>query len=142
MKTKLFKLLFLFTIVSIRLNAQSLNETEIVGTWKVVNVNVTNDNSFPKDQQAKLASVKKSFLKSTFKFNVDKMFSFDFDFKEMEIKKGHWKINKITKTFIIQEWKDKNTNKSQLMEIAAKKVGDKIIFSLSETFVELEMVKQ
>jgi Domain of unknown function (DUF5004) len=141
MKAKLLKLVLLFTIISIRINAQNLNETEIVGSWKVVSVHVANDNLFPKDQKAKLAAVKKSFLKSIFKFNADKMFSFDFDIKEMEIKKGHWKIDKMAKTFIIQEWKDKDTNKSQLMEIAAKKVGDKIVFSIAETFMELEMVK-
>ena len=142
MKTKLSKLLFLFTIICFQVNAQDLTEAEIIGTWKVIKIGFMDNNPFPKDQKAKLESIKKAFLKSKFYFKEDKHFSFDIAFEDMEIKKGHWKINKSTKAFVIQEWKDKDTNKSLLMEITAKREGDKIFFLLSETFIALEMFRE
>ncbi|NQX81207.1 MAG: hypothetical protein HRT66_04320 [Flavobacteriaceae bacterium] len=96
----------------------------------------------PPEQKQQMEMLKTAFLESKFIFKDDKNFSFDFKFEEMRIKNGHWKYNDLTKSFIIQEWKDKETEKSKLMEMTAKKDGDKVIFLLSETFFTLEMRKE
>jgi len=85
--------------------------------------------------------LRNAFLKSKFEFKADGNFSFDFELEEMRIKDGHWKYNELTKSFIIQDWKDKDTDESVLMEIFTKKVDNKILFLLTESFFTLEMKK-
>jgi hypothetical protein len=89
-----------------------------------------------------LELVTKAFLNSKFNFKKDKNFSFDIEFNEIKLKNKHWKLDKLTQSFIIQNWKDKDTNKSKLMETATRKDGNKILFMISETFPELEMLKE
>ena len=60
----------------------------------------------------------------------------------MRIINGHWKFNSNSKSFIIQDWKDRDTNNWKLMEIVPKKEGNKIIFQIHDIFVELIMNKE
>lgn len=142
MYIKLFGLLIFITLCSLRANAQEFTENEIVGTWNVVNVHLVSNNPFPANHKAELEMLKKSFSKAVFYFKFDKNFSFKIDIADMQIKKAYWNYNKLTNSFLVQDWKDKNSKDLLLMEISAKKVGDKMIFLLSESFLELEVRKE
>jgi hypothetical protein len=140
MKTKLLVLFFTLAIITLPTKAQSLTESEISGVWKVAKIHILN--KIPQDQKQTLELVTKAFLKSKFNFKPDKNFSFDIEFNDIKIKNKYWKLDKLTQSFIVQDWKDKDTNKSKLMEIATRKDGNKILFMISETFLELEMLKE
>ena len=53
----------------------------------------------------------------------------------------HWKYDGKTRSFIMQEWKDKDTDDYLLMEILTKKEGDKIYFTMEEMYFVLEVKK-
>ena len=134
------KITILTLLISLNTYAQISPEKEIVGTWKVVEVRLLIDKVQP-DQKEKIDMLKKSFLASRFVFKPDKNFSFDFPFKEMQVKNGHWKYSSVTPSYIIQQWKDKDTDAEKLMEIIVKKENGKTLFLIPETFFELEMKK-
>ena len=123
-----------------QINAQSLTENEIVGRWSVLQINVLT--RLPEGQQKTIDLLKEAFLRSKFEFNADNSFTFDFELDKMRIQNGHWKYNDITKSFIIQDWKDKDTNDWKLLEIFTKREGDKIIFQIHDLFIELTMNKE
>ena len=137
---KIIGLLFLLVIIVTKIHGQPLSKTDIVGKWtvgKVINLTQISD-----EEKQTMEMLKNAFLKSKFEFKADNNFSFDFEFDDMRIKDGHWKYNVPTKSFIIQEWKDKDTDGSILMEIFANKENNNILFLLSETFFTLEMHKE
>ncbi|MDD4970618.1 MAG: glycoside hydrolase family 43 C-terminal domain-containing protein [Paludibacter sp.] len=131
-------LIILFLGIGLQTKAQQFTENEIIGTWSVLKVQFLND-KIPNHKKQMIEMLKESFLKSKFIFKADHNFTFDFSFDEMRIKNGHWKYNPTTNTILIQDWKDKEKNHSGLMEIFVKKVGDKILFDISETMLSLEM---
>ncbi|KAA5533501.1 hypothetical protein F0919_13245 [Taibaiella lutea] len=122
-----------------KVNAQN-PDAEIIGKWKVVGMKVNSD-GLSKTEIQKTEVFKNSFLKSTFVFKSDKNFSFDIDIKDIEVKNGHWKYNSISKSYIIQEWKDKNNDRSVLIEIKVEREAGKIFFLLTETPFILEVQK-
>ena len=122
-----------------QVGAQSLTENEIVGTWSVVQINVLT--RLPDDQKKMIDRLKEAFLRSKFEFDADNTFVFNFELEKMQIQNGHWKYNDRTKSYIIQDWKDKDTNNWKLMEIYPIREGNKIIFRFPELFVELIMNK-
>ena len=124
---------------ALQLRAQSVTENEIVGTWSVTQINVLT--RLPEDQNKTIETLKAAFLRSKFIFNEDNSFVFDFELDKMRIQNGHWKYNDQKKSFIIQDWKDKDTNNWKLMEIVPKKEGTKIIFQLHDIYVDLVMNK-
>ena len=136
---KTLGIFFLVVIFAIQLNGQTLTKTDIVGNWTVIKLN--NLTKLPDEQKQTMDMLRNAFLKSKFEFKADGNFSFDFELEEMRIKDGHWKYNELTKSFIIQDWKDKDTDESVLMEIFTKKVDNKILFLLTESFFTLEMKK-
>ena len=131
---------FLVLSLSFQLHAQSFTENEIIGTWTVRQINVLT--KIPDEQKKTADMLKAAFLRSKFIFNSDNTFVFEFELEKMQIQNGHWKYNENTKSFIIQDWKDKDTNDWKLMEIVPKKDGDKIIFQLHDIFIELVMNKE
>ncbi|MDG1476726.1 MAG: hypothetical protein P8Q14_06245 [Vicingaceae bacterium] len=133
-------LLIILAVFVLKTNAQTLDETNITGTWSVERVN--NLIELPPEQKEQMEMLKAAFLESKFIFKDDKNFSFDFKFEDMRIKDAHWKYNDLTKSFIVQEWKDKETDKQKLMIISTKKEVNKIIFFLAESFFTLEMRKE
>lgn len=133
-------LLILLLISGTKLNAQSFTENEIIGTWTVKEINVMT--RLPEDQKKSIELLKAAFLRSKFIFSSDNSFDFDFELEKMRIINGHWKFNSNSKSFIIQDWKDKNSNNWKLMEIVPKKEGNKIIFQIHDIFVELIMNKE
>ena len=137
---KIIGLIFLLGSLGLQINAQSLTDKDIVGKWTVSKM--TELGEMPNEQKQTMEMLKGAFLKSKFEFKTDQNISFDFEFGEMQIKNGHWKYNDSTQSFVIQEWKDKDTDKCKLMEIYTKKEGDKILFLLSESFFTLEMIRE
>ena len=131
--------LILILLPALQLRAQSVTENEIVGTWSVTQINVLT--RLPEDQNKTIETLKAAFLRSKFIFNEDNSFVFDFELDKMRIQNGHWKYNDLKKSFIIQDWKDKDTNNWKLMEIVPKKEGTKIIFQLHDIYVDLVMNK-
>jgi len=124
---------------ALHLMAQSFTENDIVGTWSVTQINVLT--RLPEDQNKTIETLKAAFLRSKFIFNADNSFIFDFELDKMRIQNGHWKFNDQNKSYIIQDWKDKDTNNWKLMEIVPKKEGDKIIFQLHSIYIDLVMNK-
>lgn len=142
MKIKTLALITLLIICKFRASSQDLNEKEIIGTWKVLKIQVEPNNPFSADKKAELEILKSAFLKSVFYFKEDHNFTFNLEIDDLKITKAHWKYEEATKSYLIQEWKDKNLKKPLLMEITTKKIGDKIIFMISESFFELEVRKE
>ncbi|HEY3388758.1 MAG TPA: hypothetical protein VGK38_04245 [Prolixibacteraceae bacterium] len=139
MKKTLGLFFFAVTFV-IQLNGQTLNRTDIIGKWTVIKLN--NFTQLPDKRKQTMEMLRKAFLKSKFEFKADGNFSFDFELEDMKIKDGHWKYNDLTNSYIIQDWKDKDTAKSVLMEIFTKKENNRILFWLAESFFTLEMGKE
>ena len=140
MKTKLFLLFYILAIITLSTKAQSMTESEILGVWKVAKIHILN--KIPPEQKQTLELVTKAFLNSNFNFKKDKNFSFNIEFNEIKLKNKHWKLDKLTQSFIVQDWKDKDKYKSKLMEITTRKDGNKILFNIVESFLELEMIKE
>ena len=137
---KTIGILFLLGMFGIQINAQTLTDNDIIGTWTVVKISNLLEIT---DEQKQAAEILKSaFLKAEFDFRADNVFSFDFEFEDMRIRNGHWKYNDLTKSFIVQEWKDKGTDDRILIEIFTKKEDDKILFLLAESFFSMEMRKE
>jgi len=132
-------LLILILGFVLQVKSQSLTDTEIVGTWSVLQINVLT--KLPDDQKKTVDRLKEAFLRSKFEFNADHTFIFDFELEKMKIANGYWKYNDWNKSFVIQDQKDKDTNDWKLMEIFTKREGDKIVFQLHDIFVELVMNK-
>ena len=132
-------ILMLLVVPLFQLMAQSLNENEIVGTWSVKQINVLT--RLPDEQKKSIEILRAAFVRSKFIFNADSTFVFDFELDKMRIPNGHWKFNDRNKSFIIQEWKDRDTNNWKLMEIVPKKEGVEIIFQLHDIYVDLIMNK-
>jgi hypothetical protein len=137
---KVIGIILLVISLSLQLHAQSFSSEDIIGTWTVRQINVLT--KIPDEQKKTVDLLKAAFLRSKFIFNSDNSFVFDFELEKMQIQNGHWKYNDYTKSFIIQDWKDKDTNDFNLMEIVPKKEGNKIIFQLHNIFIDLEMNKE
>jgi len=131
--------LILILLPALQLRAQSFSEKDIVGTWSVTQINVLT--RLPEEQNKTIETLKAAFMRSKFIFNEDNSFVFDFELDKMRIQNGHWKYNNQNKSFIIQDWKDKDTNNWKLMEIVPKKEGTKIIFQLHDIYIDLVMNK-
>jgi hypothetical protein len=129
----------MFVLLTLQSPAQDTSEIDIAGTWKVVNI--IELAAIPKDQDKTVEMYKEAFLKSTFVFQADHYFSFDFDIEKMRVQNGRWKFNTDTKSYIIQDWKDENSNR-KLMEIKVRRDGDKILFLPAGPYFALEMEKQ
>jgi hypothetical protein len=140
MKKNIILILILFSSISY---GQTLNKENVIGTWKVENI--TGD--FPKmpaEQQKKMDALKTAFMKSTFEFKENNRFNFNIEFmKELDemMKNVHWKLNSNKTGIIIQEWKDKDTDKYQLMGIQISERNGKVYFVMTESPFVLEMKK-
>ena len=137
MPRKSLKLILLLLALNFKMHAQVLKETEIIGTWKVLNIGTIKGAS--KEEKNAAKQLINAFHNAKFKFTEDRHFSFDFEIEDMSIRNGYWKLNNSSKTYIIQDQKDKT---AILMEIDAKKVNGKILFKLSETLIVLEVEKE
>jgi hypothetical protein len=137
-----YKITFLLLIVNYICFSQSIKESELIGTWKVENI-VGEIPKMPKsDQQQKMDLLIKAFKSSTFEFKSNHIFNFNIDFPELKdmMKNTHWKL-KSESYIMIQESKDKNIDKYELMGIKVSKKEGKIFFIMTESPFVLEMKK-
>ena len=135
---KIFLIVMLF--LGLHARAQNLDNKDIIGKWKVVGAEMTN-NDLPEEDYKKMELLKDSFIQATFEFKTNNNCSFDIAVEELRIKQAHWKYSQKTNSFIIQDKKYMNTDKWILMEIAAKKEEDKIQFLLTELPFVLDVEK-
>lgn len=132
------KYLLILTIFSASLSfSQSIEESELIGLWKVVNIEGTIQ--IKEDQKGMLDSVMTAFNESTFEFESDKNFTLDIDFIGIEdmMRKVHWEYFPEESLIIIENW----NMKDNLMLIKVEKKNDKVFFKLTETLLILEVEK-
>ena len=140
MKKSIILILILFSSISY---GQTLNKQNIIGIWKVEKI-IGDFPNMPAEQQEKMDDLKSAFMKSTFEFKENNRFNFNIEFmKELDemMKNVHWKLNSNKTEIIIQEWKDKDTDKYQLMGIQISERNGKIYFIMTESPFVLEMKK-
>lgn len=140
MKKSIILILILFSSISY---GQTLNKQNIIGIWKVEKI-IGDFPKMPTEQQGKMDDLKSAFMKSTFEFKENNRFNFNIEFmKELDemMKNVHWKLNSNKTEIIIQEWKDKDTDKYQLMGIQISERNGKIYFVMTESPFVLEMKK-
>lgn len=140
MKTMKLKITLFFIVICSVSFGQSINETELIGTWKVENLS-GDFPQMPKEQQQIMDLLKTAFKNATFDFKEDKRFNFNIDFIELDemMKNVHWKLDSGKSEIIIQEWKDKDTDKYHLMGITVLRKEGKIFFILTESPFVLEV---
>jgi len=139
-KTKLITFIILF--ITLLSYGQDLKRDDLIGKWKVTNIKGEFP-PMPHKQQKIMDSLRKAFKESTFEFKSDNNFNFNIDFIEIGemMKEVHWKYIPEKSIILIQDWKDKETEKSGLMEILVTKQFEKIFFTLSESPFTLEVKK-
>ncbi len=137
---KIFATLLLFQILMRYASAQMLSGDDMVGKWEVVDVQVYMEKETP-DFKEKMAMLKKGFIGTHFVFKADAHFSYDAEFLDMGIKNGHWKYDEKTKSYIIQEWEDRNADKNAYMGIWAKRDNDRTLLLFDETGLEMQVIK-
>ena len=128
MKKSIILILILFSSISY---GQTLNKENIVGLWKVEKI-IGDFQEMPAEQQKIMDDLKSAFMKSTFEFKENNSFNFNIEFmKELDemMKNVHWKLNSNKTEIIIQDWKDKDTDKYQLMGIQISQRNGKIYSS-------------
>lgn len=121
-------------------NAQSKPNTDIIGEWKAVKV-FDLGAVIPDGFKKQIEIFQTGFLKSKLIFKADHHFYFDTPFTEITINNGHWKILDFNGEVVIQEWKDKDKERSVLMGITVLIIDGKTIFMIEETFFAFEMEK-
>lgn len=137
-KTPLIALLIMLTLLSV--SAQQAETLNMTGKWKVLKLSVVKDPDWDmKGKESQLAMVKELFEKSAFEFKADHKFDFDIAEPELAVKNGHWKYDKETDTYIIQEWKDKDTDEAMLMMLRFKTEDGKVIMMMPESPFEMEV---
>lgn len=139
MKKIILTIIAVFTFIT-SARSQSISEIDLIGTWKVENISYLWKLTTEEEQQMKFLEEK--FKKSQFDFQEDKHFYFNIDFKDLEIKNAHWKLDKTETTIIVQSWEDKNSDNIILMLVETIKEADKFFFIISETPLKLEMRKE
>lgn len=133
--------LILMTTTLLPSQAQFLTENELTGKWKVINANFLIPD-VREEQKANLKLIKEAFLKSTFDFGVGHLFSLTISIPELAVNKGNWTTDNTTNTTKITEVNSITGNNNLLMELSASKESNKIIFLISEMFLQLEVKKK
>lgn len=123
-------------LVSSSLHGQSFTENELTGKWKAVKI---------MGDVSDMPSEYTSFLHATFVFKKNKKFHFNSKVEELNrVMKNcqcRWKLNLDKSEIIVQKWKDKDSNKKQLMNIKIYKRDKKIYFLLEATlFLEMKKI--
>jgi hypothetical protein len=137
-----YKITTLFILISFVCLSQNIKESELIGVWKVQNVIGEVPKMPKKEQQQKMNSFLAAFKKATFEFKKDHSFILNIDFIELSnmMKNVHWKL-KNDSQIMIQELKDKGSDKYQLMGIKISQKEGKTFFIMTESPFVLEMKK-
>lgn len=133
---------FAFIVFSLSAFSQQINKSELIGKWRVLSAESTLGNLIPEEFKGTLDSLMKGIMIASFEFEENGKFNFTIGVKGLEILNAHWKIDSISNSIVVQEWADKDKEKSMLMEITIEKDHDKTYFLPIETFFKLEMKKE
>ena len=123
-------ILFVFALLALTVQSQSLTEKELTGTWQVVSVE--NPTSNPKAAQ--------EMDRAYFNLNGDKSFSLrtrkdntqQSEYETSSAKNAQWSYNTATQTIQIPRTK---------MTLKVSGSGDTVFFTVQETGLRLQMTK-
>ncbi|WP_405576911.1 hypothetical protein [Winogradskyella sp. Asnod2-B02-A] len=117
--------------------SQSVEKTELIGLWNVVNVESTRE--IKKEEKEMLDMAKKAFMNSTFEFESNENFTLNIDFIGIgeKLKKVYWNYSSDDSSITIESWNEHDN----LMVIIVEKKNDTVFFKLRETSLTLEVEK-
>jgi hypothetical protein len=124
------------TIFSFFLQAQSITETKLVGTWKVNAINTKLQNNLSSEQVEILDELKFKFNESTFHFNANKTFEWVIEISDLKkmTENSIWRLNS---SYIVEIIKTKDL----IMEITIKFKNGKYYAIITEMPFVLEIEK-
>ena len=104
--------------------SQSVEKTELIGLWNVVNVESTRE--IKKEEKEMLDMAKKAFMNSTFEFESNENFTLNIDFIGIgeKLKKVHWNYSSDDSSITIESWNEHDN----LMVIIVEKKNDTVFF--------------
>lgn len=127
-----FLILIACLFLSVNLaHAQTMTDNNLAGKWYVRTAAISNL-ELSEEQKLLMNFLQQAMLKSSFEFKKDYNFSFNIEMGDMSMTNVHWKLNPKTQVVSIQEWKDKNEEKSLLMEIQIQQKDGKVFFKLAD----------
>lgn len=124
-------LLLSVILLSFSVKAQSLIETDLPGSWKVLSIvrmELEGEIS-PKANKKEIETFKNELRRSTFMFNSGQIFSYDINVPELRVKRGRWRYDPAKKAVIVTEWTDK---RSVIMTLFPVRKEGKIYFIMDE----------
>jgi hypothetical protein len=125
------KSLLVFVIgFTVHFSALSQSKQDLIGNWKVINVELLPDGE--QEEKQMLATVKSIFLKSTFHFKENNLFTLKSPDKELSTNDAIWKFDDNKKIVVVTERVSKG-NPGVLMEIVVKAKDGKYVFLTTET---------
>jgi len=125
------KSLLVFVIgLTVHIPALSQSKQDLIGNWKVVNVELLPDAA--QEEKQMLGTLKSLLLKSTFHFKENNLFTLKSPDKELSTNDAIWKFDDSKKLVIVTERVSKG-NPGVLMEIVVKAKDGKYIFLMTET---------
>lgn len=127
-------------ILGVTLHFAVLSQTkqDLLGDWKVVDLALSPD-AEPEEKQM-LETLKALFMKSTFHFKANNLFTLKSPDKELATNDANWSFSESKKTVTVTERTTKGTP-GVLMEIAVKSKDGKFYFLMSETPLVLVVEK-
>ncbi|MFA6151499.1 MAG: hypothetical protein WC716_09275 [Chitinophagaceae bacterium] len=141
MRKTTFILIVLLHLLNTISHAQNFSEKELIGTWKVLKVQLLLTDGLSEEESIRLKMLENALLKSTFTFKSDHRFSFDIEIKEMKIENDHWKMVPETRIVSVQEWKEKNKEKPVDMDIEITVDGENVKFIVADAMFLLDVKK-
>jgi hypothetical protein len=125
------KSLLVFVIgFTVHFSALSQSKQDLIANWKVINVELLPDGE--QEEKQMLATVKSIFLKSTFHFKENNLFTLKSPDKELSTNDAIWKFDDNKKIVVVTERVSKG-NPGVLMEIVVKAKDGKYVFLMTET---------
>lgn len=126
-------------LIFISSTSYSQQAEDLLGVWKVVKVGL--QPNAQQEEKQMLEMLNQTFLKSTFYFKENNLFSFDSPNKDLAIKAGFWKFDSNKKFINVAEPVSKGVP-GQLMGITVKVLNNEYSFWLDETPLVLTVKKK
>jgi hypothetical protein len=133
------KIVLISLLISLSFSISAQTNISFLGTWNVEKV-IVPEGFFPKEQAERLTDFISAFSKSSFKFEENDKFVFDFSYAEMQIPNGKWTYDSTKKIIKITEFED---HRSILMMITVENgENGQIYFVMHESPFRLKMKKR
>jgi len=130
---KLVYLIALFISIPLYLFGQT--KSELIGTWKVHQVKLSQEIQVEGEAKQNVNMVIDAFSHSVFHFKSDGKFDFQVDIADLKIENGYWKYDPATNYVSVDNWDDRNkVGSGGLMNFYVKKdrMG-RTLFLIEET---------